>query len=154
MSFREFRKSIHSPSCWILYFCAVYGPKNSPSMQLCHLIHLWLHLITEILLSSIAQYQDHLFGLIKHSSNSLWLFCNVSLMGDNLPENRKLLEEGDRNAYIGNRDLRCLWSILLKFSPSGPLLVPFSPLPLLDDSDIKSEILLLGHLQIDDGCAC
>lgn len=83
----------------------------------CHLVHLWLCLITKFLLSSIEQYQDNLLWLIKRSSNSFWLFYNVSLMGDYFLKNRNLLEERDKNTHGGSRDLRRPWCILLKFFP-------------------------------------
>lgn len=121
----------------------------------CHLVQLWLHLITKFLLSSIAQYQGNLFWLIKHSSNSFWLFYNVFLMGDYFLENRNLLEEGDETMHGGSRDLRYPWCILLRFFPLwSPSCVLLSLASLHDDGHIKSEIPLSCPLQIDDGCAC
>lgn len=71
----------------------------------CHLLHLWLHFITKSSLFSTAQYQDHLFGHIKHSSNSFWLFCNDSLTGDSLLEKQNLLEEEDKKCAWGKQGI-------------------------------------------------
>lgn len=75
-------------------------------------------------------------------------------MGDSLLEKQDLLEEEDKNVLGGNRELMPL-KHFIRFSPSGPPPVSFLSLAsLLHDSHIKREILLLGHLQIDDGCTC
>lgn len=120
----------------------------------CHLTHLCLHFITKPSLFSTAQYQDHLFGHIKHSSNSFWLFRSESLMGHPLLENRNLLEGEDKDVLGGSRELMPLKHFIRFFSLWPPSCVLLCLASLLHDSHIKSEILLLGHLQRDGGCTC
>lgn len=92
----------------------------------CQLIHLWLHFITKSSLFSTAQYQDHLFGCIKHSSNSFWLFCNKSLTGDSHLEQRNLQKQRTKMC-LGAAGNWCLWSTSLGFPPLAPFLCPSVP---------------------------